>query len=223
VTLDNGTPVFGDLRAETIARTETALSYNRASVLGYKELGVEQFLAYDGDDDPECAERNGQTFTADEAADIEDHPNGTLVFSPLVEKSYRESRPQPSSVKVDVGSPVINLHMPEVNVPAQKAPIVNVAPAEAPVVHVTTPDVTVNPPVVNVKAPVVNVPAPVVNVTTPEAKAPVINVKATPPDVTVNMVPELRITGMPDRVTKREVKRDKQGRIVETTDVEVDA
>jgi hypothetical protein len=84
VTLDNGTPVFGDLRAETIARTETALSYNRASVAGYKELGVEQFVAYDGDDDPECAERNGQTFSADEALEVEDHPNGTLVFSPLV-------------------------------------------------------------------------------------------------------------------------------------------
>jgi hypothetical protein len=37
------------------------------------------------------------------------------------------------------------------------------------------------------------------------------------------MVPELKITGMPDRVTSRKVERDAQGRITMTTDVEVDA
>lgn len=84
VSLDNGTPVFGDARAETIARTETALSYNRAALDAYKEFNVERVLAYDGDYDEGCAARNGQEFTVEEALDIEDHPNGTLDWAPVV-------------------------------------------------------------------------------------------------------------------------------------------
>lgn len=88
--LDNGVPVWDELRAETIARTETMLSYNRATVTGYGEFGVTHLLAYDGDDDAECAERNGQEFTVEEALGIEDHPNGTLVWSPVVENRDQE-------------------------------------------------------------------------------------------------------------------------------------
>ncbi len=84
--LDNGVAVWDDLRAETIARTETMLSYNRATVTGNGEFGVTHLLAYDGDDDEVCAERNGQEFTIDEAQDIDDHPNGTLVWSPVVDR-----------------------------------------------------------------------------------------------------------------------------------------
>ena len=62
----------------------------------------------------------------------------------------------------------------------------------------------------------------IVKVTVPRSE-PIINVKAEPADVTVNMTGDLRITGMPDRVTKRDVKRDIKGRITETTDVETDA
>ena len=96
VTLDNGAPVFGDARAETIARTETALSYNRATVLGYKEFGVTHLLAYDGDGDEVCAARDGQEFTVAEAEDIEDHPNGTLVWSPVFDKSVKPTEPDPN-------------------------------------------------------------------------------------------------------------------------------
>jgi hypothetical protein len=84
VTLDNGTPVFSDYRAEMVARTETMLSYNRASLDGYKEFGVSQVLAYDGDDDEECAARDGQVFSLDDAFAIDDHPNGTLDWAPVV-------------------------------------------------------------------------------------------------------------------------------------------
>jgi hypothetical protein len=84
VGLENGVGVWGDARAETIARTETALSYNRAALTGYKEFNVSRVLAYDGDDDPDCAERNGQEFSIDDAFAIEDHPNGTLDWAPLV-------------------------------------------------------------------------------------------------------------------------------------------
>lgn len=84
VTLENGSPAFDELRAETIARTETMLSYNRATVDGYGEFGIQRLLAYDGDGDPECAERNGNEYTIEEAQGIEDHPNGTLVWSPVI-------------------------------------------------------------------------------------------------------------------------------------------
>ena len=84
VTLENGAPAFGELRAETIARTETALAYNRSSLESYKDFGVRRLEAIDGDDDETCAERNGTVFDVDEALAIEDHPNGTLDWIPLV-------------------------------------------------------------------------------------------------------------------------------------------
>jgi hypothetical protein len=84
VGLDNGVGVWGDARAETIARTETALSYNRAALGGYKEFNVRQVQAIDGDKDEQCAVRNGQTFSIDDAYGIADHPNGTLDWVPVV-------------------------------------------------------------------------------------------------------------------------------------------
>src|SRR4029077_12156105 len=91
--MDNGVEVWSDARAETIARTETMLSYNRATVTGYGEFGVTHLLAYDGDGDEECAARNGLEFTIDEAEAIEDHPNGPLVWSPVVDKAAHEPSP----------------------------------------------------------------------------------------------------------------------------------
>lgn len=84
LTLDNGVAVFGDYRAEVVARTETALSYNRAALGGYREFNVKRVLAYDGDGDPECAARNGHEFNVDDAFSIADHPNGTLDWAPVV-------------------------------------------------------------------------------------------------------------------------------------------
>ena len=82
--LDNGVGAFDDARAEMIARTETALSYNRAALDGYKEFNVREVQAIDGDNDDECAERDGQTFAVEDALTIEDHPNGTLDWVPVV-------------------------------------------------------------------------------------------------------------------------------------------
>ena len=263
LTLDNGTPVFGDLRAETIARTETALSYNRSTVTAYGEFGVSTLLAYDGDEDDECAARDGQEFSIDEAQGIEDHPNGTLVWSPVVDKAVHEA---PVGVPIDfamkaielaartgempdihnhieagkapdvhMDAPVVHNHVapaevtvtppsvevtPIINVAAAEAPIVNVAAAEPAVVNVAPAAVSIEPTVVNVAPPEVHVAAP--NVTVADTAAIVKAIKATDPVVNVTVSPEMRITSMPDRVTKREVKRNKQGLITETTDVEVD-
>jgi hypothetical protein len=83
VGMENGVGVWGDARAETIARTETALSYNRAALNGYKEFQVRRVIAYDGDAHEPCASRNGREFSVDEALDQFDHPNGTLDWAPV--------------------------------------------------------------------------------------------------------------------------------------------
>lgn len=82
--LDNGVGAWDELRAETIARTETALSYNRAALRGYEQFHVAQVTAIDGDHDEQCATRNGSTFAVTEALGIADHPNGTLDWIPVV-------------------------------------------------------------------------------------------------------------------------------------------
>lgn len=76
---------WNEYRAERIATTELQFAYNAAAVEEYKDLGVTHVEAIDGDEDEECAERNGQIFTVEEAADIVDHPNGTLDWAPVIE------------------------------------------------------------------------------------------------------------------------------------------
>lgn len=76
--------VFDELRAETIARTELMFAYNDAAIATYGDLGVSQVEAIDGDQDEECADRNGQIFSLDDAELIEDHPNGTLDWMPVM-------------------------------------------------------------------------------------------------------------------------------------------
>lgn len=78
-------PAFDEARAELVARTESAFAYNAASITSFREYGVSQVQAIDGDSDEECAARNGNVYSIDEAADIEDHPNGTLDWVPYFE------------------------------------------------------------------------------------------------------------------------------------------
>jgi hypothetical protein len=75
--------IFNDARAEVIARTELAFAFNSAALTSYKEYGVSQVQAIDGDKDEKCAERNGKVYPVAEAQDIEDHPNGTLDWVPI--------------------------------------------------------------------------------------------------------------------------------------------
>jgi HK97 family phage portal protein len=83
-------------RAETIARTESAIAYNRASVLGYQESGVVSAVELadnrDHDADPApptnttCAERDGLLVGLDEVGDyIESmHPNCVMATIPVL-------------------------------------------------------------------------------------------------------------------------------------------
>lgn len=212
ITLENGTPAFSDLRAETIARTETMLSYNRATVTGYGEFGVTHLLAYDGDDDDACAQRNGQEFTIEEAGGIDDHPNGTLVWSPVVDKARHEAKPEPDpniillaeAIKAiatrDPQTVNITNQPPDVHV---ASPDVHIAPANITVtpasVEVHPPDVRVEPSNVQVDVHVPEAVAPVVNVAAPDAPvvnvaSPTVNVAAPVVNVPEQKAPTVNVT-----------------------------
>lgn len=74
-------------RAQLIARTEVMHATRVASMRTYRESPVvKAVVAYDGDGDAECIDRNGRTFSFD-AADAEidaTHPNCVLSFGPVV-------------------------------------------------------------------------------------------------------------------------------------------
>jgi HK97 family phage portal protein len=77
-------------RAEVISRTETKYAQNVSSIEIAKGSGTfNAMLAFDdqiGYHDEDCMERNGQTFSFDEA-EVEtaaEHPNGSLSFAPTI-------------------------------------------------------------------------------------------------------------------------------------------
>ena len=72
-------------RAKVIARTETRWAQNQSTVEATVASGVEYVQAVDdqiGHGDEDCGARNGQIYSVIEAAGIEDHPQGTLMFLP---------------------------------------------------------------------------------------------------------------------------------------------
>lgn len=73
-------------RALMIARTETKNAQNLSSLAAYNASGtVTKVLCLDGEGDAICAERDGQTFTLDDASDEGlAHPNCTLNWAPIV-------------------------------------------------------------------------------------------------------------------------------------------
>jgi len=75
---------FDEYRAERIARTELMFAYNAAALSTYGSYGVTQVQASDGDQDEVCADRDGRVFSILDAQGIEDHPNGTLDWLPVI-------------------------------------------------------------------------------------------------------------------------------------------
>ena len=72
-------------RAKVIARTETKWAQNQSTIEATKASGVDYVQAVDdqiGHGDAECSARNGMVYPVSEAAGIEDHPNGTLMWVP---------------------------------------------------------------------------------------------------------------------------------------------
>lgn len=77
-------------RSQLIARTEIMHSTRKAQIETFRaDSRVDMVVAFDGDEDPDCAARNGTEFTLADA-DIEigaEHPNGTLSFAPVYRRS----------------------------------------------------------------------------------------------------------------------------------------
>lgn len=80
------------IRAKVIARTETKFAQNIATLARSKDAGVEKFVVHDGRLGPdrsveEHIARDGSIVTAAEADQMaqDEHPNGTLSFSPFFE------------------------------------------------------------------------------------------------------------------------------------------
>lgn len=84
-----------EYRAQLISRTETKYAQNQSSLSVYRDADtISAVIAFDarlGDSDEDCMERDGQTFTFDEAeAQLAlEHPNGTLSFAPVVAPTVR--------------------------------------------------------------------------------------------------------------------------------------
>jgi putative component of membrane protein insertase Oxa1/YidC/SpoIIIJ protein YidD len=74
-------------RAQLIARTETMNASRISTVRMFRDSPVvNKVIAFDGDSDEECAERNGSEMTFDEAEEASEstHPNCVLAFGPAV-------------------------------------------------------------------------------------------------------------------------------------------
>ena len=72
-------------RAERIARTETAIAYNHANVLGFSQADIEEVEVLDGTDDDLCADANGEIWSLRQAlSNPIAHPNCVRVFVPIV-------------------------------------------------------------------------------------------------------------------------------------------
>jgi len=79
---------FDAARSERIARTETMLAYNESALRTYQNLDVQYVEALDGDADDMCANRvAANPWKVADALGQQDHPNGTLDWSPVTGKA----------------------------------------------------------------------------------------------------------------------------------------
>ncbi len=83
--------LFGEARAEMIARTEAALAFNGGKLDSFREADIDQVYVYDGDYDEECQAANGEIWDLDEAeANPLEHPNCERDFRQLTRGEREE-------------------------------------------------------------------------------------------------------------------------------------
>jgi hypothetical protein len=86
-------PLFGQDRADLIARTEMSTAWNNGVISALKDAGEEYVAVSDGDSDEECANADGEYWTIEEAeANPLEHPNCVRDFRPLTEDELAEVR-----------------------------------------------------------------------------------------------------------------------------------
>src|ERR1035437_4092213 len=89
---------FAETHADRVARTEVRDAYNRGTLEALHLAGVEQVQAHDASDgsdeltDAECLARDGKIMGVQDAMSVDEHPNGTLWFSPLSTDHLRVER-----------------------------------------------------------------------------------------------------------------------------------
>lgn len=78
--------LYGEARAEMIARTEVAIAQNKGQVETYKGAGIDRLYVYDSDYDEECSAVDGKVCSVAWAlANPTAHPNCVRSFSPAVD------------------------------------------------------------------------------------------------------------------------------------------
>ncbi len=88
---------FPDWKADRVARTETMLAYNFATLYAGQQAGVTRVQALDaqrGPTDEDCERRNGQIFDIEDAfaENLKEHPNGTLSWRLLRQTNLSVSK-----------------------------------------------------------------------------------------------------------------------------------
>jgi len=82
---------FSRSRAQTIARTETAMAINHGRLMAYAVAGFEFVLVSDGDHDEKCDRAHGQIWSITYAlAHPIQHPNCVRRFSPVARETLPE-------------------------------------------------------------------------------------------------------------------------------------
>jgi HK97 family phage portal protein len=86
-------PVFGEARAQEIARTELARAVNLAALRAYEAAGVPTVRIDDSSDDPACAAEAGRELPLSEAAAVPlvGHPNCVRLFLPATAASAEDA------------------------------------------------------------------------------------------------------------------------------------
>jgi hypothetical protein len=89
---------FPATHADRVVRTETRDAYNRGALTALHLAGVAQVQAHDASDgtdvhtDAECLQRDGRIYSVEEAMRLDEHPNGTLYFTPVVTENFSIQR-----------------------------------------------------------------------------------------------------------------------------------
>jgi hypothetical protein len=80
---------FPETHADRVARTEARDAFNQGTLSALHLAGVTQVQAHDASDgtdlhtDAECLARDGRVFNVQDAMGINEHPNGSLYWTPL--------------------------------------------------------------------------------------------------------------------------------------------
>ena len=215
--------LFDEYRSEMIARTELMDAYNATSIATYSDAGLTEVQAIDGDGDPECAERDGQTFSTDDADSIEDHPNGTLDWVPVIE--------EPAKAKVQPINPadlmtVAQAHAQQANAMLEHVSGMQLAQSaidalsahndqhEADRAAMTHAILNQPPAIHHVEAPIIQVQA---------AEAPSVTVNAPPPDFSPMLEAiSAQTEALRPRQVVKTVQRDAAQRITSVVETPID-